>query len=80
MFFQACTIDMALGSLDDSTVTLVPDVLTMTHAVDMPIFRITHWNLDKKTFRTGTHGTRTCIKRKKITYGKFFDFRAEKCI
>ena len=26
------------------------------------------------------HGTRTCIKRKKITYGKFFDFRAEKCI
>ena len=27
-----------------------------------------------------THGTRTCIKRKKITYGKFFDFCAEKCV
>ena len=27
-----------------------------------------------------SHGTRTCIKRKKITYGKFFDFCAEKCI
>ena len=24
-----------------------------------------------------THGTRICIKRKKITYGKFFDFCAE---
>ena len=26
------------------------------------------------------HGTRTCIKRKKIDYGKFFDFCAEKCV
>ena len=26
------------------------------------------------------HGTRTCIKRKKIHYGNFFDFCAEKCI
>ena len=24
-----------------------------------------------------THGIRICIKRKKITYGKFFDFCAE---
>ena len=29
---------------------------------------------------SNTHGTRTCIKRKKIAYGKFFDFRAQKCI
>ena len=28
----------------------------------------------------GAHGTRTCIKRKKIDYGKFFDFCAEKCV
>ena len=27
-----------------------------------------------------SHGTRTCIKRKKIHYGKFFDFCAEKCV
>ena len=27
-----------------------------------------------------THGTRTCIKRKKIIHGKFLDFCAEKCI
>ena len=27
-----------------------------------------------------THGCRTCIKRKKMYYGKFFDLRAQKCI
>ena len=27
--------------------------------------------------RYRAHGTRTCIKRKKIIYGKFFDFCAE---
>ena len=27
-----------------------------------------------------SHGTRTCIKGKKMYYGKFFDFCAEKCI
>ena len=26
------------------------------------------------------HGMRICIKRKKIHYGKFFDFCAEKCV
>ena len=26
------------------------------------------------------HGIRICIKRKKIHYGKFFDFCAEKCV
>ena len=27
-----------------------------------------------------THGIKICIKRKKIHYGKFFDFCAEKCV
>ena len=27
-----------------------------------------------------SHGIRICIKRKKIHYGKFFDFCAEKCV
>ena len=27
-----------------------------------------------------SHGTRTCIKRRKIVHGKFFDFCAEKCV
>ena len=29
---------------------------------------------------SSTHGIRICIKRKKIDYGKFFDFCAEKCV
>ena len=28
----------------------------------------------------GPHGIRICIKRKKIDYGKFFDFWSEKCV
>ena len=35
---------------------------------------------DKLNDKAATHGTRICIKRKKITYGKFFDFCAEKCV
>ena len=31
-------------------------------------------------FDISTHGIRICIKRKKITYGKFFDFWSEKCV
>ena len=31
-------------------------------------------------YQTISHGTRTCIKRKKIHYGNFFYFCAEKCI
>ena len=29
---------------------------------------------------TVSHGMRICIKRKKIHYGKFFDFCVEKCV
>ena len=29
---------------------------------------------------TISHGMRICIKRKKIDYGKFFDFWSEKCV
>ena len=31
-------------------------------------------------FVSNAHGIRICIKRKKIDYGKFFDFCAEKCV
>ena len=34
----------------------------------------------KKATRSATHGTRTCIKRKKIAHGNFFDFRLLKRI
>ena len=40
---------MAMGSLDITTVTLIPDQLIMTQGADMPIFHITDWNLGPKT-------------------------------
>ena len=38
------------------------------------------WYLVVLSQYEAAHGTRTCIKRKKKCYGKFFDFCAEKCI
>ena len=40
IYFQACSIDMAMGSLDLTTVTLIPDQLIMTQIADIPIFRM----------------------------------------
>ena len=34
--------------------------------------------LNQKKYKT--HGTRTCIKRKKIIHGKFFDFYCSKAV
>ena len=38
---------MAVGTLDKTTVSLIPDELNMKQKVDMPIFKITRWNLGK---------------------------------
>ena len=40
---QICFIDMAVGSLDNETVNLVPGRLKMNQPVDMSIFCITDW-------------------------------------
>ena len=59
---------MAMGSLDMTTVTLIPDHLEMTQGTDMPIFRITSWNLGTKTFIKGKQGLRMFIvMKRKIT-------------
>ena len=39
---------MATSSLDNETENLVPGALIMSQPVDMPIFRLTDWNLDYK--------------------------------
>ena len=44
------------------------------------IFQVNSWELDVNLLEPITHGTRTCIKRKKKYYGNFFDFCAEKYI
>ena len=39
---------MAMGSLDTTTVTLIPDQLIMSQELDMAIFHIIDWTLDNK--------------------------------
>ena len=66
--FQTCSIDMAMGSLDITTVTLIPDQLIMTQRSDMPIFQINDWNLGPKTFAKGKKGLQmVVVMKRKIT-------------
>ena len=57
---------MAMGPLDETTVRLIPGQLFMNQEVDMPIFQITDWNLDQKSFRDAKQGIsmRVVLKRK----------------
>ena len=59
---------MAMGSLDMTAVTLIPDQLIMTQGADMPIFRITDWKMGSKTFKKGKIGLRMfVVMKRKIT-------------
>ena len=60
---------MAMGSLDKTTVTLIPNQLIMTQGADMPIFHITDWNLGSKTLKkSGKSGLRMLVvMKRKIT-------------
>ena len=65
ILFQTCSIEMAMGTLDRSTVTLIPENLTMRQNVDMPIFLITDWKLKNKT--TGKGLSMVVLLKRKIT-------------
>ena len=47
---------MAMGSLDMTTVTLIPGNLKMNQKVDMAIFHLTHWKLARKTSKGEKEG------------------------
>ena len=65
---QTCYIDMAMGSLDTTTVTLFPNKLIMSQVHDMPIFRITRWNLAKKVSKKDKNCLRmSIVMKRKIT-------------
>ena len=67
-FFQTCSIDMAMGSLDLTTVTLVPGQMVMSQSLNMAIFQNIDWNLDKATFLNGKEGIRmSIVMKRKIT-------------
>ena len=56
---------MAMGTLDMSTVRLVPDNLTMRQNVDMSVFLITDWKLKVKTKGQGL--SMVLVLKRKIT-------------
>ena len=57
-----------MGSLDMTTVTLIPDQLIMSQEVDMSIFQVIDWNMRNKTLKKGKQGISTIVvMKRKIT-------------
>ena len=60
---------MAMGPLDMTTVNLVPGLLKMSQAIDMPIFCLTDWKLDYKWVDREKQGiSMVVVLKRKITY------------
>ena len=57
---------MAMGSLDLTTVNLVPGQMIMSQRLNMIIFRNIDWKLDKATFANGKDGIRMVIVMKRM--------------
>ena len=59
---------MAMGSMDMATENLIPGHLIMSQEVNMPIFRITKWSLDKEILKKNKTEIRMVIvMKRKIT-------------
>ena len=59
---------MGMGALDETTVRLIPDQLFMNQRLNMPIFRITNWQLNTKTLGDHHKGvSMTVVLKRKIT-------------
>ena len=57
-----------MGALDETTVSLIPDQLFMNQRLNMPIFRITNWQLNTKTLGDHHKGvSMTVVLKRKIT-------------
>ena len=59
---------MAMGSLDRTTVTLIPAQCIMSQDLDMSIFQVIDWNFNNKTHGKGKHGiSMVVVMKRKIT-------------
>ena len=59
---------MAMGSLDSTTVVLIPGQMVMNQKKNMAIFQIIQWSLKKATFDNGKKGVKMMIVlKRKIT-------------
>ena len=54
--------------MDMTTVNLIPGLLNMSQAVDMPIFQLTDWKLENKIFDGNKQGiSMVVVMKRKIT-------------
>ena len=59
---------MAMRPLDMTTVNIVPGLLKMSQALDMPIFQLTAWKLENKMFADNGQGiSMVVVMKRKIT-------------
>ena len=59
---------MAMGSLDSTTVVLVPGQMVMSQRLNMILFRNVDWSLEKAIFGNGKEGVRMkIVMKRKIT-------------
>ena len=67
-FFQTCFIYMAMGSLDLTTVALVPGKMVMRQKLDMILFKTVQWSLERtRKFEKEGVIMRIVMKRKITT-------------
>ena len=58
---------MAMGTLDMTTVNLVPGHLNMIQALNMPIFRMTDWKLKRNIVEGKSGVSMVVVLKRKIT-------------
>ena len=64
IFFQECSIDMEVASIDQDTVSLLSENLTMMQPKDMTLFTITKSALENATFPQTGIRMKITMKRK----------------
>merc|ERR1712240_466965 len=65
---QKCSIDMAVGPLDEVSVKLIPDQLNMTQKLEMSIFVVKDWRFKEETHSDETSTLKlTMVLKRKIT-------------
>ena len=62
---QICSIDMAMGPFDRTSVKLMVGQLYMNQSLDMPIFQITNWHLDQEKHSNGGNKLRVVLVLKR---------------
>ena len=65
---QTCSIDMAMGPLDEASVGLIPNQLRMKQKLEMSIFEIKDWRFEEQTYSNETGALKmTMVLKRKVT-------------